>query len=482
MASIKQQTINSSKWNFIERVSTQGIQFFLGIIMARLLVPADFGIIGILAIFFTISQTIIDSGFNAALIRKKDVSEKDLSTVFFFNISVSVIAYATLFFTAPWIADFFGIPIIKNVLRVQSVILIINAIVAVQVAILNIKLDFRSLAKRNVAATLISGCSGVSLAYLGFGVWALVYQQIIAAVVNLIIICFICRWYPKTWISKSSFKSLGSFGSKLLISSLIHTFYVNLTTFVIGKFYSAKDLGFYTRGLHFAELPNNTINGVLGTVTYPILSRIQDDNDNLIRVYRRYIKISSLVIFISAGLICALAKPIILLCLSDKWAESIIFLHIFAFSGMFDHLSTINLNLLKVKGRSDLFLKLEIIKKSISIAMLVAAIPHGVLAICISRLLYNQIAVFINTYYTGKLFKLGYIQQIKDFSPYLLCSFVGCIPAYLITLLDYPHIVTILLGATIAFSIYWFLLRKDQEMQEVVRIVVKMLRGNHENS
>ena len=233
MASIKQQTINSSKWNFIERVSTQGIQFFLGIIMARLLVPADFGIIGILAIFFTISQTIIDSGFNAALIRKKDVSEKDLSTVFFFNISVSVIAYATLFFTAPWIADFFGIPIIKNVLRVQSVILIINAIVAVQVAILNIKLDFRSLAKRNVAATLISGCSGVSLAYLGFGVWALVYQQIIAAVVNLIIICFICRWYPKTWISKSSFKSLGSFGSKLLISSLIHTFYVNLTTIVI---------------------------------------------------------------------------------------------------------------------------------------------------------------------------------------------------------------------------------------------------------
>lgn len=471
MASIKQQTLSSSKWNFIERISSQGIQFLLGIIMARLLLPSDYGTIGLLAIFFDISQAFIDSGFNSALIRTKDPTQKDYSTVFYFNLLISVAVYAILFFLAPSIASFFKIPILCPILRVQAVTLIINAAMAVQVSMLNIQLDFKSLAKRKVAATLISGVCGVAFAYAGFGIWSLVHQQIIAAGVNLVFICYVCRWIPKAGFSTESFKRLGAFGSKLLAAGLLHTFYRNFTTFAIGKFYSAQDLGYYSRGTSIADLPGSTINGVLQTVTYPILAKIQDDDKQLVYIYRKYIRITSLGIFIISGILCALAKPVILLILTDKWAESVIYLHIFAFSYMFDHLSTINLNLLKVKGRSDLFLKLEILKKTISISLILLAIPHGILAICFAKFLYNQIAVFINTYYTGKLFHLGYIQQVKDFSPYLIHCILACIPAYLVTYLELPHIVTIFIGGSLAFFLYWLMLRKNPDMLELVELL-----------
>lgn len=471
MESIKQQTIKSSKWNFLERLSVQGIQFLLGIIMARLLLPSDYGTIGLLAIFFEVSQTFIDSGFNSALIRTKNPTEKDFSTVFYFNLCISVFVYALLFLAAPSIAAFFKIDLLCPILRVQAVTLIINAVMAVQVSMLNIKLDFKSLAKRKVSATLIGGACGVAFAYTGFGVWALVYQQIIAAVINLIFIVYICRWIPKAGFSKESFKRLGSFGSKLLAAGLLHTLYRNFTTFAIGKFYSAKDLGFYSRGASIADLPGSTINGVLQTVTYPILAQIQDDEKRLIHIYRKYIRITSLCIFIVSGTLCALAKPFILLVLTEKWADSIIYLHIFAFSYMFDHLSTINLNLLKVKGRSDLFLKLEIIKKTISITLILLAIPHGVLAICIAKFLYNQIAIFINTYYTGKLFHLGYLQQVKDFSPYLIRCILACTPAYFLTRTDLPNLVTLILGGSLSLFLYWLMLRKNPDMQELISLV-----------
>lgn len=468
MTSIKQQTINSAKWNFIDRVAGQGIQFLLGIVIARFLLPSDYGAIGMLAFFFAISQAFIDSGFSSALIRKKNPTEEDFSTTFYFNFAISIVVYIILFLIAPWVAVFFKIPILCSVMRVQSITLIINAIMAVQVAMLNIRLDFKSLAKRNIAATLISGICGVVLAYLGYGIWALVFQQIVASVINLIFICSVCKWYPKTKFNKKAFKELGAFGSRLLASGLLNTIYTHLTTLAIGKFYTAKDLGFYSRGSDFARVPNYAINGVLGTVTYPILAQIQDNEERLISVYRKYIRITSLCIFIFSGLLCALAKPIILLTLTDKWAEAIIFLHAFAFSCAFDHFSTINLNLLKVKGRSDLYLRLEIIKKIIAVAILFAAIPLGVLAICLSKLLNNQIAVFINTYYTGKLFHLGYVQQMKDVLPFLICCIFACLPAYAITLTDLPHILSIILGSSVSLLLYWFLLRNNPDMQEVI--------------
>ena len=477
MASVKQQTITSAKWNFIDRIATQGIHFLLGIIMARFLAPSDYGAVGMLAVFFAISQAFIDSGFSAALIRKKNPTEEDFSTTFYFNLTISLVAYIILFSIAPWVADFFNISILCPVLRVQAVALIINAIMTVQIAMLKIKLDFKSLAKRNVMASVFSGICGVAFAYAGYGIWALVLQQITAAVVNLFFICYVCRWLPRAKFSVSSFKELGSFGSRLLASGLLHTVYSNLTTFAIGKFYSAADLGVYSRGVQFAHVPNNTINGVLGTVTYPILAKIQDDDERLIYIYRKYIRITTLCIFIFSGILCALSKPIILLILTDKWADAIIFLHAFAFSCAFDHLSTINLNLLKVKGRSDLYFRLEIVKKIIAVTILFAAIPFGVLAICLSKLLYNQIAVFINIYYTGKLFHLGYVQQMKDIFPYFVCCVCACLPAYAITFFELPHVVTILVGTFLALFLYWFMLRKNADMLELVELVKIKVRG-----
>lgn len=480
MASIKQQTLASSKWNFLDRMAVQVIQFVLGIIMARMLAPSDYGAIGILAVFFAISQSFIDSGFSAALIRKNSPTEEEFSTVFYFNFAVSLVAYGILFAIAPWVTSFFKIEILCPVLRVQAVTLIINAIMAVQVAMLNIRLDFKSLAKRNIAASFLSGVTGIILAYLGFGIWALVFQQIIAAVISLIFICSFCRWIPRKKFSVPAFKEMGGFGSKLLISGLLHTIYSHIAFFAIGKFYSAKDLGFYTRGAHYANLPNNTINGVLQTVTYPILAKIKDDEEHLISVYRKYIRITSMCVFIFSGLLCVLAKPIILFTLTEKWAAAIIFLQLFGFSYMFDHLNTINLNLLKVKGRSDLYLRLEIIKKTISVLILAISIPIGVLAICISKVIYNQIAVFINTYYTGKLFDLGYIQQFKDYCPFLIKAALACIPAYALTTLDLPNIATIIMGGCTSLLIYWYLLRNNPDMIELIDLVKTQFRKKNE--
>lgn len=470
-ASIKEQTISSAKWNGIERITVYGIQFLLTLVLARLLMPTDYGIIGMLAIFIEISQTFIDSGFQAALVRKTDVDDKDFSTAFYFNVFVAVLIYAILFCTAPIIADFFNQPILCSVLRIYSVSLFVNSFMVVQVSMLQIRLDFKSLAKRNISATIISGVIGIILAYLGFGVWALVWQNIAASLINLIFICYVCRWIPRSPFSKQSFKYLWFFGSRMLGAGLLNTVYKNLTTLAIGKFYSADDLGYYSRGSHFAHAPTHTVNGVLNTITYPILAKIQDDESRLMGVYRKYIRMSSLVIFIMCGILAALGKPIVLLFLTEKWSSAIIFLQLFALGSMFDHMNTINLNLLKVKGRSDLFFRLEVVKKTIALIILAISVPLGVLIICISKLINNQIAIVINTYYTGKLFHLGYLQQMKDISPFLGRCIVACLPAYAITFLELPHIVTIIVGGTISLVLYWLMLRKNPDMMELIGLV-----------
>lgn len=470
-ASIKDQTISSTKWNGIERITVNGIQFLLTLVLARLLMPTDYGIIGMLAIFIEISQTFIDSGFQAALVRKTDVNDKDFSTAFYFNVFVAVIIYFVLFCCAPAIASFFNQPILSSVLRIYSVSLFINSLMVVQVSMLQIRLDFKSLAKRNISATIISGVIGIILAYSGFGVWALVWQNIAASLINLIFICYVCRWIPRSPFSKQSFKYLWFFGSRMLGAGLLNTVYKNLTTLAIGKFYSADDLGYYSRGSQFAHVPTNTVNGVLNTITYPILAKIQDDETRLMGVYRKYIRMSSLVIFIMCGILAALGKPLILFFLTEKWSSAIIFLQLFALGSMFDHMNTINLNLLKVKGKSDLFFRLEVVKKTIALIILGISIPLGVLSICISKLIYNQIAIIINTYYTGKLFHLGYLQQMKDISPFLWRTIVSCFPAYALTFFDLPYIVTIIVGAIISLFLYWLMLRKNPDMIELIDLI-----------
>lgn len=473
MGELKEKTLSGVKWNAIGRFSTQGVSFVISVLLARILSPSDYGVIGMIGIFLAISQTFIDSGFGSALIRKKDCTDTDFSTAFYFNVVVGIVCYLILFFCAPFIANFFDTPILKDIVRVLSINLFLGSLTIVQGAKLTAAVDFKSQAKIGLAATIVSGCVGLIMAYSGYGVWSLVYQSVSSSVVRTILFWFVTKWKPQFTFSKQSFKYLFGFGSKILSASLLHTIYSNLTTILIGKFYTPKDLGYYSRGESLAQLPSTNITGILSSVTYPILSKIQDDDDRLIQVYRKYIRITSMVIFFGMFLMAALAEPLIITLFTDKWENSIIYLQIFCFTYMFDHICSLNLNILYVKGRSDLVLRLEVIKKTISISLIVAAIPFGVLAICIARALYTQIAIIINTYYTGKLFGLGYFAQVKDFIKYFIYSIVAVLPAFILSYTSIYPLVLLILGACFACFIYWLFVRRNKDFVELLELVLK---------
>ena len=473
MGELKDKTLSGVKWNAIGRFSTQGISFVISVLLARILSPSDYGVVGMIGIFMAIAQTFIDSGFGSALIRKKDCTDVDFSTAFYFNIVVGIVCYFILFFSAPLIANFFDTPILRDIVRVLSINLFLGSLTIVQSAKLTAAVDFKSQAKISLMATIVSGCVGLLMAYSGYGVWSLVYQSVSLSLVRTILFWFVTKWRPQRTFSKHSFKYLFGFGSKILSASLLHTVYANLTTILIGKFYTSKDLGYYSRGESLATLPSSNLTGILQSVTYPILAKIQDDDARLISVYRKYIRITSMVIFFGMFLMAALSKPLIITLFTDKWENSIIYLQVFCFAYMFDHINQLNLNILYVKGRSDLVLRLEVIKKTISISMIVAAIPFGVLAICISRALYTQIAVIINTYYTGKLFGLGYLAQVKDFIKYLLFSFLAVLPAFLLSFTPLSSILVLAIGGCSACLIYWLLIRKDESFVELLSLVLK---------
>lgn len=476
MGDIRNQTIYGLKWSALERISVQGIQFLIGVILARLLPPSDFGVIAMLTIFLAISQTIIDGGFSNALIRKVDRSEADYSTVFIFNIIIGVLLCLIVVWAAPYIAAFYEMPQLSSVMKVLALTLLFNSFSVVFYAILTINIDFRSIAIANFVSAIISGVIGIVMAYQGWGVWSLVFQSVSRSVINALLVAVLAKWRPKFLFSRDSFVGLFSYGSKILLSSLINTVYANLTPMIIGKFYTSKDLGYYDRGRQFGVLPINYIVQTYERVTFPIMSQLQNDDTRLIDAYRKYIKSASLIMFIVVMLIIALAKPIILLILSAKWIEAIIYLQLFCVAEMFNHVTRLNLVLLQVKGRSDLFLRLEVIKKAISLSMLLCAAPFGIIPICISQILYSQIAMYINTYYTKKLFGLSYIMQVKDFSKYLIFAFVACVPAYLMVVFDVPSLLSIILGSVIALALYTkVLLWNDSIFKEMRSVIIAQL-------
>lgn len=470
MTSPKQDTLHGIKWSAIEKFSVQGVQFVLGIMMARLLSPSDYGIVGMYTVFYAVSQTFIDSGFNNALIHKKDRTEDDYCTVFYFNIAIAAICYCLIFLGAPKIADFFHNRIICPIIRVEAVTLIINALMAVHMTRLTIAVDFRAISIRSLLSSIGSGVLGVALAYLGWGVWAIVAQGIMGSLINVVFIWFYCRWIPTKTFSRKSFHSLFTFGSKLLASGLINTLYSNLTTVIIGRFFNANDLGVYNRGTSIPGLVVNNFNGSLQRVMFPILSHFQEDDEQLIRYYRQYISMVSLCIFFLCALIAALGRPLVLCLLTDKWEGCIIYLQLAAFALMFDHLNIINHTLLLAKGRSDLFLKLELIKKPIYIAILFSAIPFGVIGICIAKIISAQIAIMMNTYYTGKFFNYGYFAQLRDFIPLFLVSVIATLPAFFISITLSPSIFSIMIGCIVAPVLYWAMLRHNPYMKELIVI------------
>lgn len=452
--SLKNKAFVGVGWSAIERFSVQGVQFILQILLARLLLPSDYGIIAMLAIFLQVAQVFVDSGFANALIKKQDCTEDDFSTVFYYNLFIAVVIYILFFFFSPIVADFYKIPIITDVMRFVSLIIVLNAFCIVQRTKLVKTIDFRSQTIISLGSVLLSGCLGLYLAYNGYGVWALCWQTVANGIFQNILLYAYVRWLPSLKFSKKSFNEMFGFGSKILGASIISVIYNNLYTIVIGKKFQAIELGYYSRADQFAKFPSSNIGNIIARVMFPVLSLIKNEDDKLRVAYRKVIRNSSFIIFPLMVGLAALADPIIRVLLTEKWLGVVVLLQIICLSYMWDHLSLLNLNLLYVKGRSDLVLKLEIVKKSIAVLILVLSIPYGIEVMCWGLVLYSLIAFYLNAFYTKKLLALSFLQQLKDVMPFFVASLVmgGCMSVALIILRNtYTQLVA---GMIIGFISY----------------------------
>ena len=420
--SLKKKTVNGVIWSAIDRFSTQGIQFVFSILIARLLMPSDYGVIAMLGIFLAVSNTFVDSGFGAALVQKANRTETDFSTVFYFNIVVAIIFYALLWLASPYIASFYNIPMLKDVTRVVALTLISSALGGIQSAQLSIAINFKTRAIISLISALSTGCLGLYLAYSGYGAWALVFQMVFSSLLNTILLWCFVRWMPSLVFSWQSFRQLFSFGSKLLASALLDTIYNNVYTLVIGKVYSSSSLGLYSRASGLAQYPSSNITGVLQSVTFPVLCSIQNDEERLADAYKRFIRMSAFVVFPLMIGLASVAEPFIRVVLTDKWEGAIYLLQIVCFSMMWYPIHAINLNILQVKGRSDYFLKLEIIKKIQGVCILCITVPISIVAMCYGSIVSSLLSLVWNTYYTKRLIGYGFLSQIKDLLPIIIHS------------------------------------------------------------
>lgn len=452
--SVNQQATTSVFWSAVERFSVQGIQFVLSIIIARILIPSDYGLVAMLGIFMAIAQTFIDSGFASALIQKKDQTKADYSTVFYFNIIVSVILYILLYYCAPLIASFYKEDLLVPITRIVGLILIINSFGIVQQAKLTIALDFKRQAIASLFAVVISGSVGLWMAFSGYGVWTLVYQSLLNNLLRVVMIWVFSGWWPEFCFSVSSFKTLFAFGSKLLLSSLLHTIYTNIYTLIIGKRFASVELGYYNRAFTLAQFPSTNFTNVIVRAVYPIQCRMQDDHEQLCSVFLKYMRMACFLIFpVMVGL-CAVAEPLVRLILTEKWIPAVPLLQILCIAYMWDPIMKINNNILNVKGRSDYFLYAEVIKKVTAFLILFATIPFGVKIMCAGLIMYAFADIIIITWYVRKLTGIGLIIQLCALYPVILLSFSMGILVYGITLLNIGSLYQLILGTLSGFVYY----------------------------
>lgn len=477
--SLKNKTFHGTIWSAIDNFSTQGIQFIITMVMARILTPADYGVVGMLSIFIGVCNAFIVSGFTQALVRKTDRTEVDNCTVFYFNIVVAAFLYLMLFFCAPLIARFYDMPILVPVTRAVSLSMIFGSWNVVQRAQLTIKLDFKTPAKISLCSMIISGATGIALAYTGFGVWALVIQNITGGIIGTCLLWFWSKWRPKWMFSWKSFREMFGFGSKLLASSLLDTIFTNIYSLVIGKFYKASDLGYYNRALGFSQLCSSNITGIISRVTFPVLCTIQNEDDRLRENYRRLLRVCAFIIFPLMTGLGAIGKPMILTLLTEKWVFSSVLLIPICLSGMWYPVHALNLNLLQVKGRSDLFLRLEIIKKILAVSVLAITVPLGLYALCWGTVVSSIIALTINTFYTGKLINLGFIAQMKDILPIFVLSLaMGAAVWITMGVLPFPNPALFAIGILEGVMIYigFAKLFRFREFKEITSLVASVRR------
>lgn len=481
--SLKKKTVSGLFWSFLDLLANQGIRFIIQIVLARLLVPQDFGIIGMITVFIAVSQSIIDSGFSNSLIREKNSSQEDYSTVFYFNLLTAVILYIGLFFLANSISIFFKEPKLASILRVLAIVLIINSFGLIQRTILIKKIDFRTQTKISIISSIVSGIIAILLAYLGFGVWSLVIQTILMQFIQSLLLSLSNRWFPSLVFSMDSFKRLFGFGWKLLVAGLINTLYNNIYYLIIGKSFSAVNLGYYTNAQKLRDTASQSISTSVQKVGYPVLSSIKEDEDKLRDGYKKIIKTSVYITFPLMIGLAAVANPLIRLLFGPKWINSIQYFQVLCLSGMLYPLHSINLGILQVKGRSDLFLGLEIIKKVIGLLSIaiVMFFKLGIMGLVWALVINSYIAYFINSYYSAELLNYSTVHQIKDIIPAFIASMImGAVLYSIESILPNINLIKLIMQVIIGALVYIIASKigKIDEFNTVYELLNSILKRN----
>ena len=473
MGALENKAKKGLLWSSIDKFSTLVIQFVVGIVLARLLVPEDFGLIGMITILLAISQCLVNGGFYTALLQKKNIDNNDYSTIFFFNIGVGISLYLILFWSSNYIANFYEEPMLIDLVKVIAINIVILSTTIVHRAILARKIDFKTQAIAHITSSVIGGVIGIYCALNGYGVWALVFQYLSRSLLVAILYWLLNKWIPTFIFSKKSFKSLFAFGSKLMISELLKVFFKNLYIIIIGKIYKAEELGYFTRADLFKQVPGTLVGNILQSVTFPLMVEVIDDDDKVKDVLERSIKLTGFVLFPVIFWLLLFAKPLILVLLTAKWLPSVVLLQILSLDIIFHPIQYINLNFLNAKGRSDLFLKLEMTKNILTVTAILLTYQYGLIYMSLGYVLVSFISFFINSFYTGKFIGYTSLKQLKDLMPYALGGVLAVGLSYLICILISSELIRLLLGTLLCGMLYITISKvlKFRELEQISNIL-----------
>lgn len=461
---LKSQAKKGLYWSAFDMFVRYGLNFIVSILMARMLDPHDYGVAALPALFLVVINIFTDSGFTPALIRKPELTESDLTTAFVYSFSVCSLCYVILYAASPFIANFYNEPQLTPVLRFAALGCILTVFGMPVVVKLQRSLNFKQLTTASLIGRVLGALTGLYLAYIGLGVWSLVITSILGVLIMLIINWFKSPWCPKAGLSKDSFRYLWGYGNKMFMTEIMTTIFDNIKPIFIGKYYSVKDLGVYNKAEGYAQLPSSSIYGIVHGLTFPVLSKMQDDPERLRFNYRRMLRALAFILFPLMMGLAALARPFVLLLLSDKWAQCVPILQILCFSTMWLPIHSLNRNLLMVMGRSDYFFKLELIKKVWELFMLLVSLPFGIIYFCAASIIVNVVNLFFNTYYTDKLLNLGFLKQLKDYYPFLFLAGAMALLVFGITLIIPNMLIQLLVGIIVGAGFYLgtaFVLKMD---------------------
>ena len=467
--SLKEKTVSGVGWSAADAFLAQGVSFIVGLVLARLLSPEEYGLIGIVLIFTTILLSVVDCGFSNALIRKLKVTEDDYNTLFIFNILISFAMYGLLYASAPFIANFFERPQLVALTRVTGLLLIFQALSIVQYTILSRNVDFKTKTKASIISAVISGVLGITMAFLGYGVWSLVYQHLSRQLLYSLFLWIFIKWNPKLSFNIESFKYMWGFGWKLLVSGLLDKIWAQLYQVVVGKFYSPATLGQYSRSKEYANIFSSNLTTIVQRVSYPVLSQVQDNEERMVSAYRKVIKITMFVTAIILISMAAVSEPFIYCLIGPQWQDAAKFLPYICISMSLYPLHAINLNMLQIQGRTDIFLYLEIVKKIIAIGPICLGIFINIYWMLVGTIVTGIIAFFLNSYYTGK--RLGYSSwmQLKDILPSYSIAFLIAISVYFFKYLPISNWIIFPIQIFVGVAVFFAVCEKTQ-MEEYVEV------------